>query len=96
MNRRFKWTTPEEAEREELRYRRSRPPAERVAAVEVIREATGMYGDGLVRMERIYRLFVQSPNQPGHATSRSRGPKKTDDRYCIADGYPARAVERAT
>ncbi|MCA9639764.1 MAG: hypothetical protein H6718_13780 [Polyangiaceae bacterium] len=49
----FKWTTPEQAIRDEVRYWASVTVEERVAAVETIRRATiGIYGDTPPRMER--------------------------------------------
>lgn len=48
----FKWTTPEEATRDEVRYWQSCSVEERVAAVEVIRQATvGVYDEFPCRMD---------------------------------------------
>jgi hypothetical protein len=42
----FRWTTPEDAIAEEVRYRASVSPSERVAAVETLRQRTPeIYGD---------------------------------------------------
>ena len=59
MDKVFRWTTPEDAIAEEVRYWNSVSPSERVAAVEVLRQRTpGIYGDAPPRLERVRHLFV--------------------------------------
>jgi hypothetical protein len=63
----WKWTTPEEARRDEAAYWISRPVSERLAAVETLRQLTwGIYGDATARMERVHRLVVRRTRPVSH------------------------------
>lgn len=62
MEKLLKFTTHAAAAAEESRHWRSLSVAERVSAVELLREATGVYGDDpSPRLERVYRLVVVPP-----------------------------------
>ena len=62
MEKTYRWTTPEEAIKDEVRYWQSVSIEERVSAVETLRQATlGIYDDeAAARLERVYR-FVERP-----------------------------------
>jgi hypothetical protein len=58
MEKVFRWTTPEDAIAEEVRYWQGVSPSERVAAVETLRQRIpGIYGDAPCRLERVYRFI---------------------------------------
>jgi hypothetical protein len=58
----FCWTDPEAALKEEVLYWGARSAAERVAAVELLREQTaGIYGDHPARLERVHRFVERAP-----------------------------------
>lgn len=73
MDKTYCWTTPQEAINDEVRYWRSVSVAERVSAVETIRQATlGIYNDEAApRLERVYR-FVEREPRPFSDRGRAR------------------------
>src|SRR5438876_10573900 len=77
---RYRWATPEEATRAEGRYWRGLSVADRVSAVETIREATvGIYDEAPARMERTYRLIDLPPRPlPGRRGPRARGARPAE------------------
>ncbi len=76
---RWKWTTPDEAARDEASYWLSRPVSERLAAVETLRQLTwGIYGDTAARMERVHRIVVRRTRTvPDRGRTRVGGARST-------------------
>jgi len=68
----FQWTTPQQAERDELAYWRSRPIFERLAAVEEMRRRAGVYDGAPDGMDRVAR-FVEIEPRPLPHRGRIRG-----------------------